>query len=73
VSSLFVSEILAFVRHFDFYSWSFVRRGGNMVAHTLVHWQHLCFEGRVWEVDVPYEILNRTSKDMYDFIGSNII
>ena len=71
-ASLFVKEILAFVNQFEFYSWSFVKRGGNRVAHALGHWQPLCLEGMLWEVDFSEDILTRASKDMCDFIGLNL-
>ena len=69
----FVRDILSFVEQFDFVCWSFVRRGGNSVVHDLTHRQPLCLVGKVWESDVPDDILERASVDMYAFVDHNLI
>lgn len=46
---LFVNDILAYVESFDFYAWTFVKRGGNKVAHELAHLPLLGTLERLWE------------------------
>ena len=67
-----VKDILSLVCSFDFCSWSFVKRGGNRVAHDLAHLQPYGFCLRTWETEVPDFIVNRASEDMYEFLNSNI-
>ncbi|KAJ8429791.1 hypothetical protein Cgig2_011307 [Carnegiea gigantea] len=69
----FVRDILSFIEHFDFVSWSFVKRGGNRVVHDLAHRQPLCLGGKVWGSDAPDDILERASEDMYTFVDRNLI
>lgn len=71
--SLFVKDIISFVEHFDFRSWSFVKRGGNRVARDLTHRQSICLEGRLWTFDILGEVLSRASGDMYAYISNNLI
>ncbi|KAJ8444310.1 hypothetical protein Cgig2_019868 [Carnegiea gigantea] len=40
--SLFARDILSFSARFDFVCWSFVKRGGNRVAHDIAHRQPFC-------------------------------
>lgn len=70
---LIVVDILALANSFRFCSWSYVKRGGNGVAHDLAHWQPFCFSSRTWEVDAPDEIVSRASDDMFAFVDSNLI
>ncbi|KAJ8451057.1 hypothetical protein Cgig2_026866 [Carnegiea gigantea] len=67
-----IQDILSIACSFRFCSWSFVKRGGNRVAHKLVHLQPYSFCLRIWEVEVPDSIAERASEDMYLFLNSNI-
>ncbi|KAJ8425826.1 hypothetical protein Cgig2_015901 [Carnegiea gigantea] len=73
VIGLLVCSILSFIEKFDFFSWYFVKRGGNKVTHDLAHWQPLCLEGKLWESDTSESVLSRALDDMHDFLTSNLI
>ncbi|KAJ8421288.1 hypothetical protein Cgig2_006538 [Carnegiea gigantea] len=47
VADFYVRVILSLVKQFDFVSWSFVKRGGNRVAHDPIHRQPFCLEGKI--------------------------
>ena len=64
----YVRDILSFVKWFDFAFWSFVKRGGNMIAHD-----PLCLQGKIWESDIPDNALDWASEDMYTFVDCNLI
>ena len=66
---LFVRDILSLVLNFDFYSWSFVKRGGNRVVHNLTYCQPFSLEGKVCESSILDDILNQASKDMYAYVA----
>ncbi|KAJ8433977.1 hypothetical protein Cgig2_024682 [Carnegiea gigantea] len=67
-----LKDILSLVSSFDFCSWPFVKRGGNRVAHDVVHLQPYGFCLRTWETKVPDCIVDRAFEDMYEFLNSNI-
>ena len=68
-----IQDILRLVESFNYYAWSFVKRGGNKVVHELAHLQPISFGERVWSFDVPENIVSRASKDMYSYIDSTLI
>ena len=53
----YVRDILSFVKWFDFVSRSFIKRCGNRVAHDLTHRRPLCLEGKIWDSDIPDDVL----------------
>lgn len=63
----FVSQILVLARSFISCCWSFIRREGNRVAHSLAKF-HLVEDGlRVWEGDLPELIVDLAIMDLcYD-------
>ena len=71
--SFFLKDIFAFLANFDFYSFSFIKRWRNKVAHDLTHWQPICLEGRLWTSDVLDTILAGATDDMYIYINNNLI
>jgi len=58
---LFISDILSSSALFEFVSWSFVKRGGNIVAYAMAKYQPLVFGERIWREGVPNEILDLAS------------
>jgi len=69
---LFVQDIISFVVNFDFFSWSFVKKRGNQIAHDLAHRLPLCLETQLWTSDLLEDVLTRISNDMYDYIANNL-
>lgn len=70
---LLVQDIQAYARRFSFLSWSYVKRGGNKVAHDMAHMQPFSLIRRLWVTDFPDSVSTLASKDMYAHISSNII
>jgi len=70
---LFIQDIISFVANFDFFSWSFVKREGNQVAHDLAHRHPLCLDGQPWVSDLPEDVISKASNDMYHYIANNLI
>jgi len=70
---LVVKDILDLIESFSFYSWSYIKRGENKVAHVQAHWQPFSFDSRIWEFDAPENIVSQASNDMYVHIDSNLI
>ena len=68
-----VQDILSFSENFDFVSWSFVKKGGNTVAHHLAHRQSLGLKGSLWESVVPEDILSWPLGDMYAYVNNNLM
>ena len=71
--NLFVNDIISFVTNFDFYFWSFVKKRGNKVVHYLAHQLPISLIGRMWEFDVPEDILAQALNDMFVYISNNLI
>ena len=69
----FISAILSTSALFKFVSWSFVRRGGNSVAHSLAKYQPFVIGERLWREEVPEEISNLASRDMCTFLEHRLI
>ena len=69
----FISDILNTFALFEFVSWSFVRRGGNAVAHALAKFQPFVIGERIWWEEVPDEISNFASRDMCVFLEHHLI
>jgi len=63
---LFVKDIISFVENFNFHLWSFVKGGGNRVAHNLI-------QKRLWKSNVPKDIHARVLDEMYAYNTDNII
>ena len=70
---LYVRDILSFVKRFDFVSWSFVKRGRNRVVHDLTHKQPLYLDGKLRDTDIPGDVLDWASQDIYAYIDDNSI
>ena len=70
---LFLQEIFSLVSCCDFIAWSFVKRSGNKVAHTLAHWQPICPSPRIWDGFFPDSIVINASEDLYGFYNAKLI
>ncbi|KAJ8422423.1 hypothetical protein Cgig2_003003 [Carnegiea gigantea] len=70
---LFARDMLSFPALLDFVSWSFVKRGGNRVAHNIAHRQPFYLEGKLWESVVPKDIASPASDDIYAYIEGNFL
>ena len=70
---LFVEDIFSFVANFDFFSWSFVKREGNQVAHALAHGHPLCLDGQLWNSNFPEDVSSKASNDMYHYLANTLI
>ena len=69
----FISAILSTSALFEFVSWSFVRRGGNCVAHSLAKYQPFVVGERLWREEVPEERSHLASRDMCTFSEHRLI
>ena len=69
----FISDILGISALFEFISWSFVKRGGNVVAHALAKYQPFVLGERLWWEGVPDEISDLASRDMCMFLENHLI
>lgn len=54
---LIIDDIVDLCRNFIEVRWSFVKRSGNKVAHTLAHLQPWEIGQRVWVEDFPLDIM----------------
>ena len=69
----FISDIFRLSALFEFVSWSFVRRGGNDVAHAMAKYQPVVCGERIWREGVLDEILDLASRDMCIFLENRLI
>lgn len=71
--SLIISDILDVTKHFNFVSFSFVKQGGNQIAHAVAHWQPWCYNERIWSSDASRLLMTWPSEEMYAHIDRNLI
>ena len=61
---LLIGDILRLCSNFDFHAFSFVRREGNKIAHSLAHLQPYVPDTRVWFEDGPDRIFDLAVQDL---------
>lgn len=62
--SLVIDDILDLSSNFSEIVWSFVKRSGNKVAHALAHFQPREFGTRVWDDELPDNVLVLVAADL---------
>ena len=69
----FISNILSLLVRFDFIAWGFVKRGCNLVAHAVAHFQPVTFQERIWEEEGSAIVYYLATKDMCTCINHTLI